>query len=210
MVLHVPFTSFLELARSWGVKEAFVSPSGESVIVSAAHPSQPRILKATVRKHAEEVNGDLRNAGLTPYPGQWEAESAENEGQESEEWPFVAAVSYIAAEEMPGVWVDAYKELPAQVTVLRRMYDDFRSTGELDEIPFEEFIRLSHPNVVILSPADLREFARQDEPDCPPPPMPTIPALAPPAESSDQATVELESIEPNPESPPKPDSKARR
>jgi hypothetical protein len=170
MTLHVPLASFAELARTWGVKQAFVQATGDTVTLSAAHPTLDRLLLAKGKGVAEEFKSDLRTAGLEALTGTWngvESLIALEEGEE--DWPYVASVSFVSSEDVPGVWVDAYRELPAQVTVLRRLFDDFRSTGELEDVAFEEFVRLARPNVVIVSPADLREYVREQEiPDCPP------------------------------------------
>ena len=53
--------------------------------------------------------------------------------------------------------------LPTQLTVLKTMYDEFRHTGDIEEVPFEEFVQFTNPNVVILSPAELESFAKQKE-----------------------------------------------
>jgi hypothetical protein len=43
------------------------------------------------------------------------------------------------------------------------MFDEFRATGELDEIPFEEFSTLANANVVIVSPAEIDSYLRQKD-----------------------------------------------
>ena len=67
---------------------------------------------------------------------------------------------------MPGVWVDAYSEQPSAAMALKGLYDEFRSTGEVGEISFEEFVRLALPNVVIVSPLEIEKFIESKEPDC--------------------------------------------
>ncbi len=161
MTLHVPITSFVELARSWGVKQAFVKKKGKELVVSGAHPTRERLLIANGSGEAEALMSDLRAAGLEVFQGSWNGVTEGSEGESlASGWPFIAAVGFVSSEEIPGVWVDAYKELPAQVTVLRRLYEDFRSTGELEEVAFEEFVRLAKPNVIIVTPADLADFVR--------------------------------------------------
>jgi hypothetical protein len=47
--------------------------------------------------------------------------------------------------------------------VLKSLFDEFRDTGELDEISFEEFVRQANPNVVIVSPSELQSFLTQKD-----------------------------------------------
>ena len=47
------------------------------------------------------------------------------------------------------------------MAVLRTMFDEFRDTGEMEHISFEEFLQLANPNVVILTPSELRSFMDQ-------------------------------------------------
>jgi hypothetical protein len=47
--------------------------------------------------------------------------------------------------------------------VLKAMYDEFRATGEVDEVPFEEFVQLANATVVIVSPVEIESFLKQKE-----------------------------------------------
>ena len=71
---------------------------------------------------------------------------------------YVAGVAYRTESGPPGLWMDAYAVQPTQVQVLKSMYDEMTSTGQMAEVSFEEFVRLSESNVVVAGPNDLRSF----------------------------------------------------
>jgi hypothetical protein len=101
-----------------------------------------------------EVADALQGAGIEVKKGAW-GERAEGGAL------WVAAVAYKSAEDTPGVWVDTYESKPSTGQVLAELYEEFRQTGEVGDVSLEEFIRLSDPNVVVLSPEEQAEFAQQ-------------------------------------------------
>lgn len=160
MTLTVPIEEFAAaVQRVLGQKEAYVSPQGRGSMATASKDG--KMVVALAKESPEILKAQLGEAGMSVFDGQWR-QNHEGPGAENEA-PYIAAVAYVSAHEKPGLWVDAYPEPPTGVQVLRAMYDEFVSTGELDESSFEEFLRLANANIVILSPADLRSFVLAKE-----------------------------------------------
>ncbi len=166
MTLHVPFEQFPHaVQRLLGTKDVYLAPHGYGTLVTAADGSNGILVMCATDHSPATAKTKLHKEGLEVFEGAWRlTDEPPSEPQGSCE-AFIAAVAYKSGESTPGVWVDAYSTLPTQVQVLRAMYDEFRETGELPEVSFEEFVRLSEPNVVILSPNDLQSFLDK-KPDC--------------------------------------------
>jgi hypothetical protein len=161
VTLQVPFDSFAAVVgRVLGVREAFVARHPSGALVTAADPSRGAVVASVTSLAPEAARERLIQAGVETFDGSWSGVDAADLACEAAE-AFIAAVAYQSSEGRPGVWVDAHPALPTQVQVLRGMYDEFRETGELSEVTFEEFVRLANPTVVILSPSDLRSFLAQ-------------------------------------------------
>lgn len=156
MVLTVPFEGFAAAAKAHGgVKMAYVTTSGSQTVVTAHDPTSGTIVRSHVREPQAAVRKRLEAAGMTVGEGLW--------GDRSEDpaalW--VAAVAYRSEEPMPGLWVDTFEDEPTKGQVLQEMYEEFRASGEADDVTLEEFIELANTNVVILSPDRQAEFARK-------------------------------------------------
>ncbi len=158
MTLRVPIEQFAETARRvLRVEEAYLSASDGSFVVTAYHPDKRVRVMARATGTEAEATERLKKAGLRVQKGIWlDVEDQEDAGLDM---PYVAAVAYATGEAQPGVWVDAYDDPPTHAQALRSLYDDFRETGELGDVPFEEFVRLANPTVVVVSPTELRSFA---------------------------------------------------
>jgi len=159
MTLHVPFEQFSKtVARLLGSKEAYVSARSAGAVITAGDGQKGVIVVCNSDHAPAAAKSKLSSAGLEVYDGVWKlSDDAECEQCAASE-AYIAAVAYKSAETMPGVWVDAHRAMPTQVQVLRAMYDEFRETGELPDVSFEEFVRLSEPNVVIVSPNEIQSF----------------------------------------------------
>ncbi len=156
MTLTVPFEEFAPtVQRVLGQKEAYVTAHGRGTLATASKNGD--VVVASSKSAPAVVSEQLTEAGLTVHEGSWHTEHQAH-GHESEEC-YVAAVAYSSSDDKPGLWMDAYPDPPTGVQVLRAMYDELLSTGELQETSFEEFLRLANANVIILAPADIRSFA---------------------------------------------------
>lgn len=110
----------------------------------------------------EEAKGVLSPTGIGAYEGSWqEADSVDDSWNHK---LYIAAVSYKSDKHPPGVWVDAYLSEPTPAQVLKSIYDEFRETGELLEVSMEDFVKLATPNVVIVSPSNIRTYLESKSP----------------------------------------------
>lgn len=164
MTLQVSFDQFAEtVKRLLNQQDAYVSVHMSGTLVTAATPEKALVIATLVSQKPETVTEELKERGMAVFTGTWltpEEVLAPSAGLTQ---TFIAAVAYKSSGDKAGVWVDAYPALPTQVTVLRAMYEEFRATGEVDEVGFEEFVQLANPNVVIVSPPELEAFLRQKE-----------------------------------------------
>jgi hypothetical protein len=158
MTLHVEFEQFAEAAkRHLKSPYAYISRFENRTHVTAADPIANVMVSASSKLSPEEAKQALIGAGIEVGHGGW-AESSHGVSDSLGELPYVAAVAYKSAEEMPGLWIDAFLDAPTPATVLKSIYDEFRQTGEVGDMSFEEFIRLANPNVVIVSPPEMERF----------------------------------------------------
>jgi hypothetical protein len=159
MTLNVPFDQFAKTAlRMTQAKDVFVSGHGSGSLVTAADPEKSLLVISYTDLVVAVAKDRLSKAGLDPHDGIWKLTDEVVTEEMASAHVYIAAVAYKSGETMPGVWVDAHATLPTQIQVLRAMFDEFRQTGELPDVSFEEFVRLSEPNVVIVAPNELQSF----------------------------------------------------
>jgi hypothetical protein len=165
MTLLVPYEQFPDaVKRVLDTAIAYVSAHGESTVVSAYSATGATVVKSTVHAPIEDVRKTLKKSGMETFDGMWAADDAPLAESNSGAAVHIAAVAYASGEDKPGVWVDAYSAAPTQVQVLKAMFEEFRETGELDDVTFEEFVRLANPNVVVVTPSEIENFVAQKEP----------------------------------------------
>jgi hypothetical protein len=161
MVLQVSFDEFAATVKRVGEDstEAYLSAT-EGFALATAH-SDGQVVAALTHLSVDEAKAKLEKDGLRVFSGRWTDDLVlEAEGDPPLE-PFVVGVAYRTDAGPPGLWIDAFEEQPTQVQALKAMYTELSETGEMAEVSFEEFIRLSDANVVIVTPADLRGFISQ-------------------------------------------------
>lgn len=157
MTLQVDFDQFADaVQRHTKTQHAYLSRHEGRTLVSVADPATNLIIAAISKFEIEETQATLKAAGFTCSKGAW------HEGHDihasASDSVYISAVAYASGDEMPGVWVDAHAEMPTQAMVLKALYEEFRQTGEVGEISFEEFVRQANPNVVIVSPKQIESF----------------------------------------------------
>jgi len=158
MTLQVPYDTFAERAKHVaGASEVFVIAHGTGSLVSCANPAKGIHIVASSSQPVDKVKAELSQA-LTVLDGIWTEDPTFEIETDPISRAHVVAVAYHSTNHVPGVWVDAFPDHPTHVQVLKSMYDEFRQTGEVEDISFEEFVRLSNPNVVVVPPAQLRGF----------------------------------------------------
>lgn len=167
MTLHVPFDEFPDtVKRLLDHSEAYLEMRSRGVVVTAVHPTKARLVASSTHLAATDARKVLENKGMTIHPGRWTLEVEPDMEPLELKDAYIGAVAYESNEERPGIWVDVFAEMPTQVLVLRALYEEFRSTGELADVSFEEFVRLGKPNVAIVSPAEITKFLAAKEPGC--------------------------------------------
>lgn len=160
MTLEVPFEGFVEAAkRLVGGLPVFATAENGGTRLSAADPAKGIRIVAYSPQDPKPVAELLGQGGLQVVEGRWIPDDAPAATGEIH----VAAVAYRTEGSQPGLWVDAFPETPSPIQAIRAMYDEFRGTGEVADIPFEEFMRVSEPTVVVLGPSELRGFAAAKE-----------------------------------------------
>ncbi len=155
MTLRVPYTGFAEaVRRTLGITECYLLPVGGSLVLTAGHSEKATVIVCNVMGRQETITKELHSAGMHVYEGIWSVD----DDQEILQLPYVAAVAYKTAVDKPGVWIDAFPHAPTEVQVLEAMYEDLKSTGELQSVTVEEFLKQTVANVGIVSPEELREY----------------------------------------------------
>lgn len=159
MTLRVPSEQFADtVSRVLGVKEVYVSQSETGCLMTSFGPKAGvRVLSSHPTATVDECCETLRKAGMKPSQGYWD--SGEECGSDAVPQAYVASVAYLADAGQPGGWVDAFSTVPSPAQVLRAMFEEFRETGELEEVSFEEFVRRANPCVVIVSPTEIQGYA---------------------------------------------------
>ena len=155
MVLTVPIKNFAEsVKRHTKGSEAYLAVVAGHTVASAVGGDKAILVRSDTDDTVEQTKQMLSAAGLMVFDGHW-SDPAHN----SEESYWIGAVAYNSAEETPGLWVHAFATKPSTGQVLAALYGEFRESGDVGEVPLEEFIRLADPNVVVLSPEEQSDFA---------------------------------------------------
>ena len=164
MTLQVAFDQFAEtVKRLLKHEEAYVAPHTIGSIATSAKPSADVVVASVTRLSPEAAGSALKEAGLAVFGGTWLTPEEVMTPEINPVETYVAAVSYRSSGDKAGVWVDAYPSLPTQVAVLKAMYEEFRETGEMADVTFEEFVQMANPNVVVVTPAEVESFLREKE-----------------------------------------------
>ncbi|MEQ1934351.1 MAG: hypothetical protein ABL962_10820 [Fimbriimonadaceae bacterium] len=157
MVLKVAFDDFPASVTEYaGGSDAFVAELPVGCAVSAVNP-QTGVIVSTISDHdPAKATELLESAGLTVRVGAWTSEA--DDPIIGSQQVYVVAVAYRSRDFTPGLWMDAFPYEPAPSDVLREMYDELIANGEMKSGSFDEFTRLSFPNVVILKPEEISGF----------------------------------------------------
>ncbi|MBX7135987.1 MAG: hypothetical protein K1X67_25235 [Fimbriimonadaceae bacterium] len=163
MVLRVDLERFPEeVSTRLGLQDVYVARVASGVVATAADSEKGLVIAASSMKSLEEVRTYLSRSGLRVATGAWDTEGEEVAPGGVEAW--VASVAYRTAEAKPGLWVDAFPEEPTPAEVLMRLFDEFRETGEIGDVAFEEFMKVAVPTVVVVGPDELRRYVERNSP----------------------------------------------
>ncbi len=155
MTLRVPFDGFVEaVRRNLSTHDAYVHTDKARVVVSAGQGDKKMVVIASAHMTIEEARAKLHEGGLHVFDGLWSI----GDDFELMDMPFLGAVSYRANKERTGVWLEAYPEEPTETRVLQDLYEEFKESGELDEITFDQFEAGAQATVVVLNPDQIETF----------------------------------------------------
>ena len=59
--------------------------------------------------------------------------------------------------------MDVFPLEPTPAEVLKKIYKEFKESGELRELGFEDFVQLAHPNIVILTPEQVQGYLKESQ-----------------------------------------------
>ncbi|MEI7987310.1 MAG: hypothetical protein WCI55_16940 [Armatimonadota bacterium] len=155
MTLRVPFDGFVEaVRRNLSTHDAYVHSDKARVVISAGQGDKKMVVIAAAHMTVEEAKSKLHAEGLHVYEGLWSI----GDDFDLMDMPFLGAVSYRANKERTGVWLEAYPELPTETRVLQDLYEEFKDSGELEDISFDQFEASAQATVVVLSPDQIETF----------------------------------------------------
>ena len=155
MTLRVPFDGFVEaVRRNLGTHDAYVHTDNARVIVSAGLGDKKMVVIASTQMPLDEAKSILHADGLHVFDGLWSI----GDDLELMEMPYLGAVSYRANKEKTGVWLEAYPEEPSETRVLQDLFEEFKDSGELGDITFDQFESSAQASVVVLSPDQIETF----------------------------------------------------
>ena len=141
------------------VTDAYVKPHHAGALVTAGNPEVGLIVACVTDRQPHEAVAALEHQGIAAWQGAWSLDGS-LEGEFSPILrPFIGAVAYVSDEDRPGLWVDAFEDEPTEVVVIEAMYNEFRASGQIEEITFEDFLVRIKPNVVVLTPEQQVDFA---------------------------------------------------
>jgi hypothetical protein len=161
MVLRVELERFpQEVTTRLSSRAVYLSKNGSGSVATACDPEKPLLIVASTSKTLDEARQSLRDAGLEPIDGRWDERDEGDEPASATAW--IAAVAYRTRELKSGLWVDAYDHEPTPAEVVKRLYEEFRETGELAEVAFEEFMKLAVPTIVVVGPEEIQRYVERN------------------------------------------------
>ena len=164
MVLRVSNERFAEEVKArLGTADVYVMPSGRHAVATAGSVEKGFVLHSEFNRGYEQTCDILRDAGLNPTRGKW-SDTMEDCGID-EQPIFIVAIAYRSEEPTPGLWIDSDVNEISSGEALKRMYEEFRDNGEIKEVSFDEFVRVIHPNVMVLAPHQIQGWAEDNRPD---------------------------------------------
>lgn len=164
MVLRVSSERFAEEVRArLGIEDVYVIPQGKRALATAGVVEKSLVIQSEFSRGYEQTCDALRDAGLKPQRGHW-SDSADEPGS-MEQPPFVVAIAYKSEELTPGLWLDADINEITSGEALKRMYEEFRDNGEIKEVSFDEFVRVIHPNVMVIAPHQVQAWTEENRND---------------------------------------------
>ena len=159
MTLRVDYVDFADsVIRITGKREAYWRALGEHIRLSAADPKSQTIVRASTTLDFETVGKALVAENFLLVPGEWTDESDVAVDVVESVVGAVAAVTYETTGHHPGVWMDAYPNVPTELEVLEAMYEELTHNGEIPAVTFDRFTSDLNGHVVILTNQQIRNY----------------------------------------------------
>lgn len=148
-------TFLLEINDRWpkGAR-VYLERRGGLTYATAAQTDQELVIIARLPRTLESVDKELKALGHETRRGRW-ADDNEPPGY-GDVW--IAAIAYQADDKKPGLWVDAFPYPPNASHALSTLLEEFNEDGTLEQVDNDAFQSMAHPNLIILTPADIQAF----------------------------------------------------
>jgi len=162
MQLRTDWEGFIaELRNRWpNGATVYLARDGQFTLLTALDPSDKTIFSARVPDTLESLTAQLVEIGHECRNGLWTTQS----GTTMMEDLHVAAVAYKSDEKKPGLWVDCFPYSPTHSEIMTKMLEEFNADGTLETTDNDLFARITIPNVVILTPAEIQQFIGRNQP----------------------------------------------
>jgi hypothetical protein len=159
MVLNTTFEEFPALAERYAPGHpVFVTETDQGPCATVFNPDQQAMVRALGHDKGAVVF-KLEQAGFEVLEGGWSNEVP----KVGPTW--LCAVAYRSSEKKPGLWVGMMEKPTTAEEVIKTMYEEFQASGDVEDLPLTEFMRLAEPNILVLDPeeqADLRHRSKDD------------------------------------------------
>lgn len=151
MTLRVSLEDFAEAVHRYGGGlEVYVAGPADALTATALN-DETGVVVTTIADDLDKLRKLLSEAGLILRDGTLEQPDIRE--------VHVVGVAYSSDDAAPGLWMDAFPYPPSQLEVLRTFYEELIETGELSDVPFEQFRRHLRTTVVTLTPDELSGYA---------------------------------------------------
>lgn len=161
MTLRVDIEQFASTAiRMLGSAPVFLRRQRRGTAVSAADAAKEVRILSYSEETLETVREQLQSQGLEVFEGEW---IVPGDTEVESFGAYVVGIAYASGEGRSGLWMDAVSEAITPAQAVRAMYDEMRENGEVAEVAFEDFVRAANPNVIVLSPYEIRHFLSEKD-----------------------------------------------
>lgn len=163
MHLRLAASDFLTECAHYEMPERLYRSQGDAPYRVIAFSADRGLVLETTDVTQSQIE-QWEDEGYQIIAADWSTGGAGPDSMESATAVYVAAVAYQSSERKPGLWMDAFAEAPSTGDVLSALYEEFRENGDIGDLSLEAFLKIARPNVVIMSPDQLRIFARRNAP----------------------------------------------
>ena len=142
------------MRRNLSTHDVYVHTDNARIIVSAGQGDKKLVVISSTNLPIEDVRSQLHGDGYHVYDGLWSI----GDDLELLEMPYIGAVSYRANREKTAIWIEAYPDKPTDAKVLVDLFDEFKASGEIGDITFDQFEASAQASVLIMSPSQIENL----------------------------------------------------